>query len=349
LNFEFLVFDRVFIILFFASTLTMGGGTSTINSTGVKAVDVTTKEKSTSSSSLLRSLGEEEARLSRQSLAGRTYEIDTARFEDGESSSSGLIQKAVKATAFLLLSPVLFVAGSVATMFMYVGPSSWKQSFLSWWLPRICGRLNEKFGAERQHLLADCGTTTTEGGGGGGGGGDCRVLDVGSGGGAYMQYLRTATHITALEPVAKLHPTIRKTAELHGIQQDRLDVLAMNVETYLREHGNKTLFDWVILGNVLCEVDNVATTLDAVDQLLQPGTGRVYFSEHVACPHGSWRRRVQQWINPVWHTISGGCNLHHDSLEAIQAMPNWQVISWTYHNFTVGMGPFVLGLALKTK
>lgn len=231
-----------------------------------------------------------------QILAGRTYELDPSRF-DAEKVSP--ITKAVKAAAIIVVSPALLLVGSAATAFMYFGPMSWRRTFLAWFLPLGCGKLNEKFKPEREHLLADCT-------------GDSRALDVGSGGGAYMQYLQKASHIVALEPVEQMHATIRKTAESYGIRSDRLEVFAMDVETYLRErfkNPEKDAFDWVILGNVLCEVEDQASTLDAVNLLLRPGTGRVYFSEHVACCAGSWKRRFQEIINPLWRVVSGSCNM----------------------------------------
>jgi len=219
---------------------------------------------------------------------------------------------------------------------MYFAPLRLKNRLDSWWLPLICGKLDEEFAPERKVLLAECAG---------------RVLDVGSGGGAYMRYFQRATAITALEPVQELHTTIRKQAASHGIQSDRLTVLAMDAETFAEQAScddhNEESFDWVILGNVLCEAENPGTTLEAIDQLLKPGVGRVYFSEHIACPAGCWERRLQEWINPLWCTISNGCNVNRDSLHAIYNMSNWKVIHWTYNSVKVGMGPFVLGLATK--
>jgi len=46
-----------------------------------------------------------------------------------------------------------------------------------------------------------------------------------------------------------------------------------------KELGPKSV-DWIILGNVLCEIPDVDEALRILDRLLKPG-GRVYYSEHV--------------------------------------------------------------------
>lgn len=272
-------------------------------------------------------------------LGGRTYELDPSRLDTGNYGSV-----IVKTIVVLALFPLLLFIALISTFFMYVGPTRWKHTLVSSLLPRMCGKLDEKWKVERQYLLSDCGG---------------RVLDVGCGGGAYLPYFApqkeatTTTHIVALEPLSQLHGAIRQTANSCQIPQDRLEIYAMNVEEYLREQKNTKedllLFDWIILGNVLCEVEDQMSTLKAIDQLLKPGTGRIYFSEHVACPHGYWMHRVQHWINPWWHTISGGCNINRDTLQAIRCMPDWEVISWSFPKRTVELNPFVLGLALKRK
>ena len=64
-------------------------------------------------------------------------------------------------------------------------------------------------------------------------------------------------------------------------------------------------FDRIILGNVLCEVDDPVSFLKTVDTLLKPG-GRVYFSEHVL--DSGWRRTLQELVSPWWALVSDGCH-----------------------------------------
>jgi hypothetical protein len=73
----------------------------------------------------------------------------------------------------------------------------------------------------------------------------------------------------------------------------------------------------------------------------------VYFSEHIGARRGSWLRRLQNFINPAWRHCGGGCNCNRDSLECLNSVKNWEVISWEYSRFQACFGSFVLGLAVK--
>jgi len=241
-----------------------------------------------------------------------------------------------------------------------------KNTLLSMVIPKCMDVVGKEFSQERQTLLQDL---------------HGKILDVGSGGGAYLDYCptadttsATATSVTnqttsangdrideirnddnnrkpttekviALEPNRQMHNTIR-TRGKHLVKENKLEIVSSMEEVLANEAPES--FDWVILGNVLCEVNDVAKTLDQIDQLLKPG-GKVYFSEHVARPVGTWQRRYQDWINPLFRHIGGGCNCNHDSLLEMQKRRNWNVIFWQYEHVQVCMGYFVVGLAQKLK
>ena len=107
-------------------------------------------------------------------------------------------------------------------------------------------------------------------------------------------------------------------------------------------------FDWVILGNVLCEVPDQEGVLGHVSRLLRPG-GSVYFSEHIAHPPGTFLRWVQERLNPWWCCVSDGCNMNRPTLDRMldqfASRDGWVVQYW---QVDVGMlVPFVLGVATK--
>jgi len=153
--------------------------------------------------------------------------------------------------------------------------------------------------------------------------------------------------VVALEPVDNFHAGYRKLAEEAGLEDSNVEMYACDIETYVRELPTKKgQFDWIILGNVLCEVDNQISTLASIKHLLKPG-GHVYFSEHIAAPKGTWARFVQDLINPWWRTAGGGCNCNRDSLLNLRNTPGFQIISWQYPRPQVLFGTFVLGLIQK--
>jgi SAM-dependent methyltransferase len=270
--------------------------------------------------------------LTARTLAETTYHIDVARLDQRHSSRHPVVG-ALKTAIMIILTPVLIVSvGAIATVFMWIGPDAIKQRLVSVFLPRLCHKVGILFQPERDELLKGC---------------SGRVLDVGCGGGAYMRYFHNADAIVALEPVQSMHSKIRSEASNNGIEADRLTLLSIDIESYIQQYGVNDKFDWIILGNVLCEVNDPISTLQAVDALIQPRSGRIYYCEHIGCPKHTWKRRWQDWMNPFWKTLSYGCNSNRDSLEYISTLNDWEVISWQYSNFTVGLGPFVLGLARK--
>jgi len=199
-----------------------------------------------------------------------------------------------------------------------------RATLISMMIPRIMDLTAKEFQQERQDLLQNV---------------SGKVLDVGSGAGAYLEHCQKADLVVAVEPVEQLHESIRKRGR--GIKNLRIVSWLVNV----MEIEEPCSFDWVILGNVLCEVEDLETTLKQIDVLLKPG-GKVYFSEHIARPKGTWQRYIQDKVNPMWRHMGGGCNCNRDSLTAIQNQ-GWEVVAWTYHHIQVCMGPFVLGLAQK--
>jgi SAM-dependent methyltransferase len=233
------------------------------------------------------------------------------------------------AVAKFLLSPLF----SVPLSLLVISPRFVRFTVVSKFLPLIMKSLDAKLRNQRSLLLQHV---------------KGKVLDVGSGGGIYMNYLNRASHIVALEPMRALHPVIMQSAKKAGVQ-GTLQLTSDTLEDYVRnnpsEHGT---FDWIVLGNVLCEVPDTQTALDCVHALLKSG-GHVYFCEHIASPRGSWKRLMQNVVNPAWTRVSAGCHCNRESLYCIQGMPHWDTVVWTMRDLSVVGGPMVLGLAQKVE
>ena len=152
----------------------------------------------------------------------------------------------------------------------------------------------------------------------------------------------------ALEPVQKLHEQIRQSASEAGLAPYQVTIAAETLEDYYARTADKATFDWIILGNVLCEVADPLQTLQHIHELLKPG-GHVYFCEHQGCAVGTRARKIQDFMNPWWKTVSGGCNCNRHTLHAIEGMADWEVVSWEFENVQVLFGPMVMGLARKVE
>lgn len=255
---------------------------------------------------------EDSSPLIRQRLGNTEYALRASPIRPWYKSIVGVVSLPVMVPMGVIIS-VLMLSKSI------------QHRYLAWFLPLGMDKVAQEFKTERQTLLGNV---------------RGRVMDVGSGGGAYLDHCHAADHVVAVEPVVELHPTIRKRGkELASL------TLVQTVDEVVQQEPPESL-DWVILGNVLCEVDSVPETLQQINTLLKPG-GHVYFSEHLGHPVGSWSRSMQDWCNPFWRHMSGGCNCNRDSLAALESL-GWPVVAWYYNQWTTTLfGPFVLGLAQK--
>jgi SAM-dependent methyltransferase len=265
----------------------------------------------------------------RHVIDGHSYALNPKRLETPPLSTVGVL---LQGTVVVVLSPVLLLGAVLFMIPMLVKPIA--NRFVQWFIPCIMNITGEKFSLERKTLLANV---------------RGKVLDVGSGGGNYLRHFHNASSVVALEPVQELHNAIKQQAKEWLPQETTLSISSLDLESYLHQYPKEaSTFDWIILGNVLCEVKDVKSTLVSVDHALKE-CGIIYFSEHIGCDCSSWKRTIQDIVNPWYNIVSGGCNLNRDSLRLIQSMPNWRVVAWEYPSIQVGMGEFVVGLAHKVK
>lgn len=191
-----------------------------------------------------------------------------------------------------------------------------------------------------------------------------RVLDVGAGGGAYLQYAfanEAVTEVVALEPNVGCHAHIKTTvSELcegkgygkglapRAAPPPSVEIVSEFIEDHLKRVGGER-YDWAILGNVLCEVPDPQSVLRALDALMKPGA-RVYFSEHVRAPPGTMAETIQDWVNPWWVRVSDGCNCNRDSVGAMRRGTGWALKVWTFQEKGLPWIPiFELGIGVKSK
>ncbi|CAB9510870.1 Methyltransferase-like protein 7B [Seminavis robusta] len=272
-----------------------------------------------------------------QTLGGKTYSIDTSQLiiRRNEKFKKPLWKSILKSGAMILAIPVIIPTAALYVASMYFGPSWYRNKVIEATVSNVMKSVGELFDVERKELLEE------------NIGPNDAILDLGAGSGNYLKFLSKGRRLVGIEPVANFHQGYKKAAIEAGLNESQVEMHACDIETYVQNYPQeKSSFDLVVLGNVLCEVSDQMTTLSCVHQLLKPG-GHVYFSEHLGMPKGTFARRVQDFVNPLWRTAGGGCNCNRDSLLNIRRTPGWQVISWQYYGFKVGLGPWVLGLAMK--
>lgn len=77
-------------------------------------------------------------------------------------------------------------------------------------------------------------------------------------------------------------------------------------------------FDTVVATLVLCSVEEPARVLAEIHRVLRPG-GTFLFLEHVGAPRGTWTRRGQAVLEPVWKRVAGNCHLTRDTGPLLEA------------------------------
>lgn len=166
------------------------------------------------------------------------------------------------------------------------------------------------------------------------------VLEIGPGTGPNLPYYGQDIHWIGIEPNPYMHSYLHKEAERLGLNIDLRSGTAERLE------AEDNSMDAVVSTLVLCSVTEITSTLQEVLRVLKPG-GRFLFIEHVAAPRGTWLRRVQRGIRPIWKVIGDGC---HPDRETWIALENAGFESVNYQHFQAPVplvSPHIVGVATK--
>jgi len=138
------------------------------------------------------------------------------------------------------------------------------------------------------------------------------VVELGSGVGANIRYLRPGSTLVAIEPNLPMHRRLRAAAERHGVRLDLRDRLAER--TGLPDHS----VDSVVSSLVLCTVTDPVEVLAEVRRILRPG-GTFRFVEHVAARTGTPTRTLQRALRRPWAWTFEGCSCERDLAGLLRA------------------------------
>jgi SAM-dependent methyltransferase len=138
------------------------------------------------------------------------------------------------------------------------------------------------------------------------------VVELGSGVGANLRYLRPGSTLVAIEPNVAMHRRLRAAAERHDVHLDLRERLAEG--TGLAGQS----VDTVISSLVLCTVSDPAQVLAEVRRILRPG-GTFRFVEHVAARAGTPTRALQRALRRPWAWTFEGCSCERDLADLLRA------------------------------
>lgn len=167
-----------------------------------------------------------------------------------------------------------------------------------------------------------------------------KVLEINPRNGSNLPYYPNNIDLIAIEPSLQMHSSLRKKAKKLGLN---IDIRFGNAE-WLDVEDNSV--DTVVATFVLCSVPNINYTLQAILRVLKPG-GRLLFIEHIPAPKGSFLRKIQNTISPIWKTLAA--NSHRDR-EIDVALENAGFTSVSYEQFQLGlfmMSQHIIGVAIK--
>jgi ubiquinone/menaquinone biosynthesis C-methylase UbiE len=130
-----------------------------------------------------------------------------------------------------------------------------------------------------------------------------KVLEVGIGSGLNIPFYTSKVEtLVGLDPSAALWHMARKRADLAPFP---IEYLELSGERIPVADGT---FDTVVSTWTLCTIPHVMQALQEMQRVLKQ-EGRLIFIEHGLAPD----RRVQgwqNWLNPLWKRLAGGCNLN---------------------------------------
>ena len=136
------------------------------------------------------------------------------------------------------------------------------------------------------------------------------VLEIGPGAGVNLGYYGRGLRWIGVEPNPYMRSYLRKEAERRGLQLDMRAGVAEQLEIPDQS------VDAVVCTLVLCSVHDVERVLKEIRRVLKPGAQFV-FIEHVAAPHGTWMRRLQDWFTPFLAYFAVGCHPNRETWTSI--------------------------------
>jgi ubiquinone/menaquinone biosynthesis C-methylase UbiE len=134
-----------------------------------------------------------------------------------------------------------------------------------------------------------------------------RLLIVGIGPAEDLHHLPdTVTEVVGVEPSASMRRVAQSAVAHAPMPVEVID--AVGEDLPLPDDS----VDSVLFAYVLCSVEDPARVIEESLRVVRPG-GTMAVLEHVAATEGSWMRRAQRLVSPIWPWFAGGCRCDQDT------------------------------------
>lgn len=162
------------------------------------------------------------------------------------------------------------------------------------------------------------------------------VLEIGIGSGLNLPFYNQekVKHLTAIDPSIEIWN--KNLIDTNSLPFD-FDFIKAGAENIPADNNS---FDSVVFTYTLCSIPNTGKAFEEIRRVLKIN-GQIIFCEHGKAPDKS----VQKWqnfINPVWKKLGGGCTLNRDIPSIIENngltinkmdtmyIPGWKPASFNY-------------------
>lgn len=140
-----------------------------------------------------------------------------------------------------------------------------------------------------------------------------RVLVVGLGPAEDLHHLPAqVTEVVAVEPSASMRRAATAAIARAPMPVEVIDAVGEDLPL------PDASVDGVLFAYVLCTVDDPQRAIAEAIRVLKPG-GTIAVLEHVKADEGTWMRRAQRVLAPVWPRLAGGCRCDRDTLAHLKA------------------------------
>jgi ubiquinone/menaquinone biosynthesis C-methylase UbiE len=200
------------------------------------------------------------------------------------------------------------------------------QRIFAWALARFNARYEQFSAKYKERLFAGLSGT---------------VLEIGPGTGVNLRFFRDRTvRWIGVEPNLYMERYLRDEATRLGVP---IDLRVGTADDLPVSDGS---VDAVISTLVLCCVPDQQQALREILRALKPG-GRLVFIEHIAAPHGSRLRRIQNLVTPIWKRLGDGCHPNRETWSELEHAGFGQVNYETVTAPVPVVSPQIVGVAIR--